>query len=102
MFALVLLSPSSIILEADSVRTDSILSDAIPTNAIPTEIYVDRHSIMFYMHIYQGATISCEWSTILHLVLKLWFLFTVPIRVKVRVMFRVWVHVRVSVFQTFM
>ena len=28
------------------------------TNAISTEIHVDRHVIMFYIHIHQGPTIS--------------------------------------------
>ena len=34
-------------------------TDAILKNAIPTEIHVDRNVITLYIHIHQGATISC-------------------------------------------
>ena len=55
--------------EADSIPTDAILtvaiptdsvpSDSIPTNAISAEMHVDRHVITLYIHIHQGATITC-------------------------------------------
>jgi len=55
---------------------DFIPTDAVPTNVIPTEIQIDRHVITLYIHIHQGATVSC-------------------------VMFG-FIRVKVSIFQTFM
>jgi len=40
-------------------RQTLIWTDAIPTNAIPTETHVDRNVITLYIHIHQGARISC-------------------------------------------